>query len=95
MCADARGRPPVPPEETLARIHDLVTTAEALQVKNTPPRPLLLGRHLVSLGYKPGPAFKPLLDAAFEAQLDGAFNDEPAAMTWLRSRLLETNGELR
>lgn len=95
MCADARGRPPVPPEETLARIDDLVAMADALQFKNTPPRPILLGRHLISLGYKPAPAFKPLLDAAFEAQLDGVFSDEAGAMTWLRSRLLETKGELR
>lgn len=95
MRADARGRPPVPPEETLARIEDLLTKAAALEFNQGAPRPILLGRHLLSLGFKPGPAFKPVLDAAFEAQLDGAFADEPGAMTWLQARLRETHGELR
>ncbi len=95
MRADARGRPPVPPEETLTRIDELLNLAAALAFKNDAPRPLLLGRHLLSLGFKPSPAFKPILDAAFEAQLDGAFSDEAGAMTWLQARLHETNGELR
>lgn len=29
-----------------------------------------MGRHLIELGLKPGPAFKPILDACYEAQLD-------------------------
>ena len=38
---------------------------------------------------KPGPEFKPLIDAAFEAQLDGAFADEAGGLEWLRERLGE------
>jgi tRNA nucleotidyltransferase (CCA-adding enzyme) len=44
----------------------------------------MLGRHLVALGHQPGPAFKPALDAAFQAQLDGAFADEAGGLDWLR-----------
>ena len=56
-------------------------------MENSAPRPLVLGRHLVALGHKPGPDFKPILDAAFEAQLDGAFTDEAGGLAWLRHRL--------
>jgi tRNA nucleotidyltransferase (CCA-adding enzyme) len=36
------------------------------------------------MGRRPGPEFKPVLDAAFEAQLDGAFTDEAGGIAWLR-----------
>ena len=39
----------------------------------------------MAIGRKPGPEFKPLLDAAFEAQLDGAFTDEAGAVAWLKA----------
>ncbi|NTV04067.1 polynucleotide adenylyltransferase, partial [bacterium] len=39
---------------------------------DAPPRPLVLGRHLIGLGLAPGPEFKALLDACYEAQLAGA-----------------------
>ena len=48
------------------------------------PGRIIQGRHLVALGRRPGPAFKPILDAAFEAQLDGAFGDEAGGLAWLR-----------
>ena len=47
----------------------------------------MLGRHLQALQLNPGPHFKPLLDAAFEAQLDGAFADEAGGIAWLQTRL--------
>jgi len=42
---------------------------------------------LIAAGLAPGPEFKALLAAAFEAQLDGAFNDEAGALLWLRDNL--------
>ena len=45
---------------------------------------LLLGRHLISLGQKPGIGFKKILDAAFEAQLDGIFCTEEEAIVWVK-----------
>jgi tRNA nucleotidyltransferase (CCA-adding enzyme) len=53
---------------------------------------LVLGRHLVALGHSPGPRFKSILDAAFEAQLDGAFVDEAGGIAWLQRRLQEDDG---
>lgn len=87
MRADSRGRPPLSPAETDARIDALLARADALALAAAAPRPILLGRHLVALGHRPGPAFKPALDAAFQAQLDGAFTDEAGGLAWLRSHL--------
>lgn len=87
MRADHEGRPPLRSPEALARIDQLQAKAQALALENAAPRPLVLGRHLVALGRAPGPAFKPILDEAFEAQLDGAFADEVGGLVWLRNRL--------
>jgi tRNA nucleotidyltransferase (CCA-adding enzyme) len=45
--------------------------ARALGVEHAPPRPLLLGRHLLDLGVQPGPAMGELLRRVYDAQLDG------------------------
>jgi tRNA nucleotidyltransferase (CCA-adding enzyme) len=37
------------------------------------------------MGRRPGPEFKPVLEAAFEAQLEGVFADEAGGLDWLRS----------
>jgi poly(A) polymerase len=50
------------------------------------PPPLLTGDDLVKLGLEPGPAFKPLLDAVRESQLEGAISTKEEALA-LVSRL--------
>jgi tRNA nucleotidyltransferase (CCA-adding enzyme) len=45
--------------------------ARALGVEHAPPKPLVLGRHLIELGVSPGPAMGQLLRQIYEAQLDG------------------------
>jgi tRNA nucleotidyltransferase (CCA-adding enzyme) len=45
--------------------------ARALGVENAPPAPLLLGRHVLALGIRPGPEVGRVLKAAYEKQLDG------------------------
>ena len=87
MLADHAARPPLRDPATLARIDQLTAKAHALALEKSAPRPLVLGRHLVTLGRAPGPDFKPILDEAFEAQLDGAFADEAGGVAWLRNRL--------
>jgi tRNA nucleotidyltransferase (CCA-adding enzyme) len=87
MTADALGRPPVPPGETLALVARLLARAAQLELEAQAPRPIILGRHLIALGLRPGPEFRPLLDAAFEAQLDGAFADEAGGLAWMKGRL--------
>jgi tRNA nucleotidyltransferase (CCA-adding enzyme) len=87
MTADSLGRPPLGSEEVLRLIAQLQAKAGDLALGDVAPRPLILGRHLIAMGRKPGPDFKPTLDAAFEAQLDGAFSDEATGMAWLNTFL--------
>jgi len=56
---------------------------EALSEQEVRPEPLLRGQDLIELGYTPGPGFKELLDAAFDAQLEGEFDDAEAARAWV------------
>ncbi|HTX64182.1 MAG TPA: polynucleotide adenylyltransferase [Opitutaceae bacterium] len=89
MWADHLGRPPLVSPETEGRIAALRSRAQELAVRAAAPRPLLLGRHLVELGLPPGPAYKAVLAAGTEAQLDGAFADEAGARAWLRNYLAQ------
>jgi tRNA nucleotidyltransferase (CCA-adding enzyme) len=45
--------------------------ARQLGVQHAPPKPLVLGRHLLALGMQPGPRVGELLRAIYERQLDG------------------------
>jgi tRNA nucleotidyltransferase (CCA-adding enzyme) len=44
--------------------------ARALGVEHRPPAPILLGRHLLDLGLKPGPRVGEILKTVYEQQLD-------------------------
>jgi tRNA nucleotidyltransferase (CCA-adding enzyme) len=46
--------------------------ARQLGVQHAPPAPLVLGRHLLALGMKPGPRMGEILREIYERQLDGA-----------------------
>jgi tRNA nucleotidyltransferase (CCA-adding enzyme) len=87
MIADSLGRPPLTGPETLVLIEKLRTRAHQLSLRVAPPRPILLGRHLIALGLAPGPGFTAIIHTAFDAQLDGAFSDEATALIWLRNYL--------
>lgn len=89
MRADADGRPPKASPEIHARIAELEAKAQMLRIADAAPKPIVLGRHLIALGLRPGPAFTPALDAAFEAQLDGAFADEAGGVAWVRGWLAQ------
>ena len=45
--------------------------ARGLGVEHEPPRPLLMGRHLLGLGFTPGPRIGQILAQVYERQLDG------------------------
>ena len=49
--------------------------ARALGVQHRPPEPMLLGRHLLALGLKPGPRVGEILKAVYERQMDGTVRD--------------------
>ena len=50
------------------------------------PKPLITGRELIAAGYHPGPAFKQILRAVEDAQLEGTIATEEAAMQLVRER---------
>jgi tRNA nucleotidyltransferase (CCA-adding enzyme) len=81
--ADHAGRPPLPFDGFPAGAW-LLERAAALDVMSSAPTPLILGRHLIELGLRPGPAFKPLLESCFEAQLDGRFGDLAGGLALLK-----------
>jgi tRNA nucleotidyltransferase (CCA-adding enzyme) len=84
MTADALGRPPLGGADVQELVGRLRARAAALELEAKAPKPIILGRHLLAMGRRPGPEFKPVLDAAFEAQLDGAFTDEAGGIAWIR-----------
>ena len=49
--------------------------ARALGVDRRPPTPILLGRHVLELGLKPGPRVGEIVKAVYEQQLDGTVTD--------------------
>ena len=84
--ADRRGRPPIEWGES-PQGQWIIERAQALAIKDSAPKPILLGRHLIARGLTPGLAFKKILNAAFEAQLDGEFAELTSARQWLDNYL--------
>ena len=72
--ADQAGRPPLSTEPSLGLLL-LEEVAEEDSILKKAPRPIVLGRHLIEKGLKPGPHFKPILNELFEIQLDGTFSN--------------------
>jgi len=62
--------------------------ARDLGVDRSPPKPLLLGRHLLELGMKPGPEMGELLKKIYERQLDGEITSTEDAVK-IASELLQ------
>lgn len=77
--ADYSGRPPFPPGKPATPVLKL---AEQLDVVDGPPKPLLLGRHLLEAGVAPGPGIGVLLDHVYEAQIDGTVMTRDDALAW-------------
>ena len=48
-----------------------INRARTLGVEHEPPKPLLMGRHLIKLGLTPGPKLGKILKKVYEKQLDG------------------------
>ena len=87
--ADRWGRPPLVPDEPGGG-HWLLDRAAKLDVASNVPAPIILGRHVIAAGLTPGPRFKEILHACFEAQLDGKFTDLPGGEKFL-AELLKNN----
>jgi poly(A) polymerase len=48
------------------------------------PTRVLTGDDLIGLGFRPGPEFREILDAAEDAQLEGNIETRDDALAWLR-----------
>ena len=84
--ADDEGRPPEKSGGTSGGedLRWLSECAERLRVAAEAPKPILMGRHLIEMGYAPSEQFSEWLDAAYEAQLDGKFTDLAGAKAYFR-----------
>jgi tRNA nucleotidyltransferase (CCA-adding enzyme) len=58
--------------------------ARLLGVEHRPPAPILLGRHVLELGLKPGPRVGEILKAVYERQMDGSVTDLDQAIAVAR-----------
>ncbi|MEE9211811.1 MAG: CCA tRNA nucleotidyltransferase [Phycisphaeraceae bacterium] len=58
--------------------------AKALFAEGVAPPPLANGDDLIAMGHKPGPEFRRLLDAVYDAQLEGRIRSRQDALRWLQ-----------
>lgn len=65
--------------------------ARALGVEHAAPAPLLMGRHLLELGVKPGPRMGELLAEIYDAQLEGTVTTLDEGIAMARERLAKTS----
>jgi tRNA nucleotidyltransferase (CCA-adding enzyme) len=85
--ADDEGRPPEKAGGTSGGedLRWLSECAERLRVAAEAPKPILMGRHLIEMGYVPSKQFGKWLDALYEAQLDGVFSDLDGAISFFHN----------
>ncbi len=57
--------------------------APGLYEDGVSPSPFITGDELIALGRKPGPAFGRLLEAVYDAQLDGSVRSREQALEWI------------
>lgn len=58
----------------------LMDRANELEIGKEPPKPILMGRHLIPLGVKPGPGLGKILNKVFDMQIDGQVKDLDSAI---------------
>jgi tRNA nucleotidyltransferase (CCA-adding enzyme) len=65
-----------------------IERARGLGVEHAPPKPILMGRHLIELGVESGPPMGQILKAVYELQLDGKVNTLEEAIKVARELLV-------
>ena len=65
----------------LALLEEMANDASPARRLNA--APLIDGSHVKAFGFKPGPVYRVIKDAALEAQHDGEFADDAGALAWL------------
>lgn len=74
--ADCLGRDIKDKEKCPKAINWLLNKAKELNIENSALKPLVLGRDLIDLGYKPSKQFKEMLDYALDLQIDENLDKE-------------------
>jgi poly(A) polymerase len=74
-------------QEVRTSVEDLARDAGGLA-----PTPYVRGDDLLRLGFKPGPAFKQVLDGVYDLQLDGKVSDSAAALAAARAMWVGLDG---
>jgi len=87
--ADLRGM--LAGTDRIERCRGLLERAAELELAESMPEPLLTGKMLIARGYEPGPYFGDILDAAYDAQLNGEFGSIQGANDWL-DKYVRKNG---
>ncbi len=67
------------------RIASLRAELAGLSLQDVAPIPLLDGDELIAAGFSPGPAFRRILDAVYDAQLEGRISTNEEAMKLART----------
>ncbi len=60
--------------------------AKEIGVYINPPEPILTGKMLMDLGFRPGKFFGELIQESFELQLDGILKTEADVLTWVQEK---------
>ena len=82
--ADQMGRPPI--KVTKFEISQwILLKSEKLNIKDSEPKPIIQGRHLIQLNIAPSPKFKKILNQCYEAQIEGSFDNEATGLEYLKS----------
>ena len=63
--------------------------AKTLNILHTQAKPILQGRDLLALGLVASEKFSKILMSAYEAQMDGIFDNHHEGFLWLKKKLLE------
>lgn len=84
--ADLGGRPPLPDglPDSVCR---LLLQAEFVNVTRAKPVRIVQGRHLIALGHPPAKWFSDVLEACYQAQLDGLFENEESGIRYLKQAM--------
>ncbi len=72
------------PDATLEFMDRFWQRVQELAIKDSVPKPIVLGRHLLDMGVAPGPAMGDILHRCFEAQLDGVFSDLEGGLAYAK-----------
>lgn len=81
--ADQKGRGPTE-FDCSPQSEWLLNRARELEVRDSAPAPVVMGRHLIDLGMTPGPRFGPILQECYDAQIEGIITNTGDGIAFAR-----------